>query len=155
MFLTLSIYGAKAQINENEMRLKVLKKNLIGKQFVFGKWTANGETETHLSYLGQITTTRGKNFKILNSVSFWGQSRRATSRILIFDGNNNYVGNYYLTSIYDLPTKLIDSKLVFYNTDFNCDKKTVTTVDLKKGLPNKFFRKCSTNSGDFYSLDTE
>jgi hypothetical protein len=85
----------------------------------------------------------------------WGLSNRATSRILVFNSRNQYVGNYYLTTSSHLPQKLEGGKLIFKNTGKDCDKKLQTIVNLKNGLPKQFFRKCNGKYGDIYSFDNE
>jgi hypothetical protein len=55
----------------------------------------------------------------------------------------------------DLPTKMENGCLIFKNTDENCDKNLTTIIDLRNGLPKKFFRKCKGNYGDIYSFDNE
>ncbi|PZU80899.1 MAG: hypothetical protein DI529_16185 [Chryseobacterium sp.] len=126
---------------------------MIGKEFVFGKWNERGGTETHLKYLGQVKTSTGKIHKIMNSVWIWGLSSRATNRILVFNERNQYLGNYYVTLDTDLPTELKNGVLFFKNTDINCDKNLVSKINLKKGLPKQFFRKCENEYGDIYSFD--
>lgn len=152
--LTFGIYS-NAQVNDQAIRQKILEKAIVDSSFIFGKWTEKGGTETHLKYLGQVTTKHGQTFKILNSSWFWGLSHRATSRILVFNDKNKYVGNYYVTMTTDLPTKMKNGKLIFKNIGEDCDKNLTTIVNLKNGLPKQFFRKCKGKYGDIYSLDTE
>jgi hypothetical protein len=132
-----------------------LEKAIVDSMFIFSRWTEKGGTETHLTYLGQVTTKHGQTFKILNSSLFWGLSHHATSDILVFNDRNQYVGNYYVTMITDLPTKMESGKLIFENTDEDCDKNLTTILDLKNGLPKQFFRKCKGMYGDIYSFGTE
>ena len=147
---------AMGQVNDNFIRQQVLKENIVDSLFVFGKWTIIGGTETHLKYLGQVMTSDGRIFKIMDSCWFWGLSHRATSRILIFNGKNQYVGNYCLGMTNDLPDKLDNGILIFTNSDNEgCDKSVVTQVDLTKGLPKDFFLKCDEVNGDIYSFSTE
>ncbi|WP_321426363.1 hypothetical protein [uncultured Bacteroides sp.] len=147
---------AMGQVNDNSIRQQVLKENIVDSLFVFGRWTINGGTETHLKYLGQVMTSDGRIFKIMDSCWFWGLSHRATSRILIFNGNNQYVGNYCLGMINDLPDKLENGILIFTNTDNeDCDKSIITKVDLTKGLPEHIFLRCEGENGDLYSFSTE
>jgi hypothetical protein len=148
----LTVYAGYSQVNDEKIRLQVLEKGIIDSIFVFGKWKKNGGTETNLQYLGQVRTVHGQIFKIVNSIRIWGLSSRATSRILVFNDKNQYVGNYYVTLISDLPTSLINGKLIFKNTNGYCDKNLTTIIDLKKGLPKQFFRKCKGKYGDIYSL---
>ena len=153
--LTIAVSYVYGQVNDQTIRQRVLKKAIIDRTFIFGKWTDKGGTETHLQYLGQVTTKHGQIYKILNSMWFWGLSHRATSRILVFNQDNKYVGNYYVTVTTDLPTKMKSGKLIFENTKEECDKKIKTIVDLKNGLPTQFFRKCKDKFQNIYSFDTE
>lgn len=91
-FVSTFIFG---QADDSKIRTIVLKKNIIGKEFTFGKWNKVGDTETNLTYLGSIKTKHGKIYKIMNYVWIWGLSGRATNRILIFNDRNQYLGNYY------------------------------------------------------------
>lgn len=155
-FTLLSCYSIQGQTNDNEKRQQVLEKGITDSLFVFGKWTENGQTETHLKYLGEVVTADGRVFKIMNSCWYWGLSHRATSRILVFNVKNEYVGNYYLGMTYDLPDKLEDGKLIFTNSDnAYCDQMLTTKIDLMKYLPKEIFIKCKDDSGDIYSFSAE
>ncbi len=144
------------QVSDNFIRQQVLKENIVDSLFVFGKWTIIGGTETHLKYLGQVTTSDGRIFKIMDFCWFWGLSHRATSRILIFNEKNQYVGNYCLGMTNDLPEKLENGILMFTNTDKkDCNKSLVTKVDLTKGLPKHIFLRCEGENGDLYNFSTE
>jgi len=76
--LTVGLKVANGQVNDQNIRLQVLQKSIIDSEFVFGNWEKKGQTETHLKYLGQVTTKSGKTFKIVNSIFIWGLSQRAT-----------------------------------------------------------------------------
>ncbi|KFC22587.1 hypothetical protein [Epilithonimonas lactis] len=143
----------KTQINDQNIRLKVLRKNIIGKEFIFGNWNEKGGTETHLKYLGKVKTHDRKIYKFMNSVWVWGLSKRATNRILIFNEKNQYLGNYNVSVTLDLPTELHNGILIFRNFDSNCDKNVASKINLKNGLPKEFFRECKNKSGDIYSFD--
>ena len=90
----------------------------------------------------------------MNSVWIWGMSGRATNRILIYNEKNQYLGNYYLTTSSDLPTKLKNGYLIFTNTDKDCDVKIVTRINFMNGIPKSFYRKCNKEYGDFYNFET-
>lgn len=141
------------QVDDSLIRLKVLKKNVIGKEFTFGKWNQKGKTETKLTYLGSVKTKKGKIYKIINSTWIWGISARATNRILIYNNQNQYLGNYYITTSNDLPTELKNGYLIFKNSSKNCDEKIVTKVNFRNGIPSTFFRKCNNEFGDFYNFE--
>jgi hypothetical protein len=153
--LTIAVKFANGQVNDQNIQLQVLEKSITDSEFVFGNWEKKEQTETHLKYLGQVTTKSGKTFKIVNSVFIWGLSQRATSRILIFNEQNQYVGNYYLTTDEYLPDRLKNGRLIFNNRGNDCDKKLITVINLKNGLPKQFFRKCKEKFGDTFSFESD
>ncbi len=142
------------QTDDSLIRENVLAVNVIDSLFIFGKWTEDGNTETQLRYLGNVTTSKGQILKIMNYSLIWGLSHRATNRILVYNNQNQYIGNYYLTTTDDLPDKLEDGFLVFTNIDnINCDKNLITRINLMNGLPNKIYIKCKGELGDIYSFE--
>lgn len=141
------------QTDNRDYRVEVLKKNIIGKEFTFGKWNEEDGTETRLKYLGTVKTEKGKVYKIMNSIWIWGLSKRATNRILIFNQKNQYLGNYYVTMLNELPTEIKNSYLIFKNIDEDCDKNVETKINFKYGIPKTIFRKCDNKSGDEYSFE--
>lgn len=160
--LTMSfISSVKGQVINSELRQRVLRANNVDSLYVFGNWTENGQTETHLKYLGEVPTTDGQILKIVNSVGYWGLSHRATSQILIYNVKNQYVGNYGSLMPSDLPVKLENGWLVFTNVDnLDCDNNLITKIDFTAGIPKQIFIKCKGLSdgklkGDFYSFSTE
>lgn len=146
-------FSGNSQINNDKIQQIVLSKRLIGKKIIFGKWTETRGTETHLTYLGRVKTNEGKTYKIMNSTWIWGLSRRSTNRILIFNGENQYLGNYTVGVDTDLPTKLINKILIFQNTNLHCNKNIVSKISLKNGLPKEFFRECTNGYGDIYKFN--
>jgi len=150
--LNFSVHG---QVNYH-VHQKVLENNIVDSLFIFGKWTKSGDTETHIKYLGKVKTSAGRVLKIMNSCWFWGLSHRATSRILIYNDKNQYLGNYYLTMINDLPYKLDKGRLFFSNEgNKDCDKKIITSIDFSKGIPKTIFLKCDSHRGDIYTFSSE
>lgn len=140
----------KAQGKE---QLRVLKNAEIGRTHIFGAWTADNDGETHLKYLGQFRAANGKIYKIMTSVWLWGLSKRATNRILIFDQENHYLGNYKITMLDDLPFKMEQGKLRFKNT-YECKDRSSFVIDLRPGIPNKIFIKCTKEVGDEYLFES-
>ncbi len=146
----------EGQDNIGHLHQEILKKGISDSLFIFGKWTEKGQTETHLNYLGQVTTTNGRVLKIMNACFIWGLAKRATNRILVFDGSNRYIGNYYLTTTEDLPDKLENGFLIFTNSDSQtCDIKLITRINFTKGLPKEFRLKCKGLYSDTYSFSVE
>ena len=137
-----------AQTNDGIIRNEVLQKNEIGKTLTYGKWTENGGTETELTYLGTL-----KEYKILNSSWIWGMSKRATNRILIFNSNNEYIGNYYVTTKCDLPNRIENNILIFKRSNCeNCDN-IETKIEFKSEIPMEIYINCKVKYGDLYSFD--
>ncbi len=155
------IASAKGQVINAELRQRVLQENKVDSLYVFGKWTERSQTETHLKYLGEVSTTDGQILKIVNSVLYWGLSHRATSRILIYNDKNQYVGNYGSLMPVDLPVKLENGWLIFTNVDnLDCDNHLVTKIDFTAGIPKQIFIQCKGLNngklqGDFYSFSNE
>jgi len=152
LFLSLNVFG---QVNDDSIRLEVLKNNVTDSLYVFGKWNKANGTETHLRYLGIIKTSKG-NFKIMTSCWIWGLSKRATNRILIFSEDNRFLGNYYMEMYYNLPEKIENNKLVFLHSESkDCDKKVVTKLSFDNGIPKQFFLECKDGYGNIYSFNKE
>ncbi len=141
-----------SQVDDEKIRLDVLEKNNIGKTFVYGSWNEKGGDETHLTYLG-IVTNGNIAYKLMTSCWIWGHSKRATNRILIYDSNNKYLGNYYLTMRCDLPKKIKNNMLIFDRSQCEDCDDIQSAVDFSNGIPESFFINCIKNSGDVYSFD--
>lgn len=155
LLIQATVLGSKAQVNDHTIRQRVLERSVIDSTFVFGKWTATGGTETQLRYLGEVKTNSNKTFKVMNSIWIWGDSEHATNRILIFNGKNQYMGEYYISTTDDMPTKLRNGVLIFENIVADCDKNLITEIDLTRGLPVRFFRKCKGEFGDLYNFNSD
>ncbi|UPT68183.1 MAG: hypothetical protein M0D57_05890 [Sphingobacteriales bacterium JAD_PAG50586_3] len=135
---------------------KVLSHNVQDTTFVFDTSTIRGKAKDYnivnLTYLGKVTTRKGYTFKILTCLWEWNISQRATSRIVVYNDKNQYVGNYYMYSTCELPGKMTNGVLLFNIECDDCAKGTRFKLDLKKGLPQKFFLPCKGNYGDFYTF---
>jgi hypothetical protein len=154
MLLLIIPFLAFAQINERNKSLEVLEYNRIGQEYIF---KAKDQSTTRLKYLGWLRTKKGVRYKIINSIWIWGQSHRATNRILIYNERNKYIGNYPLTIIDDLPSFIKGNKLVFKNKSNNsvCNLQSITYITFDNGIPHEFFRKCNGDKGDVYTFDKE
>lgn len=153
LVLLVTFFKVLGQVNNQGIRLQVLKYNRIGGKYTF---KMKDKTTTELTYLGELITKKGIRYKVMNSVWLWGQSHRATSRILIFSKSNKHIGNYPLTVIDDLPSSIRSNQLVFTNNvGSDCDPKTITYLNFNDGIPKEIFRRCKGQSGDFYTFATE
>jgi hypothetical protein len=155
VILTTNSFKISEQIKQGDIWLQVLKSNRVGREFIF---KTEDNSVTRLTYIGLIRSKKGVAYKIMNSIWLWGEANhRATTRILVFDSRDKYLGNYYLTMSCDIPSFIKANKLVFTNkrSSTDCDYKTITYVDFDKGIPKEFFRKCAGESGDFYTFDKE
>lgn len=148
--------NVKSQTNHEEIGEKLLEKNIKDTLLVIGKWNTSGGSETQMKYLGDVKTTDGKTLKIVNWVWYWGISHRSTTKLLVYNEKNQYLGNYQFNLPVDLPVQLNDSALVFNNKNKKeCDTRLITIIDLKKGLPNDFFVTCKDKEGNFYYLTVD
>lgn len=143
------------ECNQSLLRKRVLNENKPNKPFVFNCHDENGLNEmVELVYLGVVGSKN--RYKIVASTWIHGESHRATNRILIFDEYDKLLGNYYVTSVSELPERIESRKLVFSNTtDVDCDKTVVSKVSFDEGIPDEIFVRCDNNSGDFFSFSHE
>lgn len=147
---------AFGQVNPNKDRQVVLRHNNVGKTYVFDRSKKDDYNRTEITYLGKLKTKDGRVFKILISRWYWGLSPRATSRVVVFNNENEYLGNYYVTTTYDLPSKIEKNALVFDNkTKEDCNPSIMTRISFTKGLPKQFFVECKDKFGDIYSFGDE
>ena len=138
------------QVNDRAKRLKVLEEAIIGKKYVFGKWNVEGGEETHLVYLGEIKSGERK-LKVLTSIWYWGLSKRATNRVLIYNSDNQYLGQYILGNTCEIPKRLENGHLVFSHDECSeCDKSNELKLNLNNILPKKFFWECKNGLGDLF-----
>ena len=146
-----------SQYSENEKWQIVLNKNILDSNFIFNQTKKDIYNETQLTYLGLISTDDKKKYKLLKSCWLWGLSKRATGRVIIFNSQNQYIGEYYVGSLYDLPDKLVDNSLIFTNSNGNngCDSKLKTVISFKKGIPKKIFIRCKNEFGNIYTFSSE
>jgi len=143
LFTLLFSIASYSQQNETLLREKVLKKGIINKTFTFGKWDEKGDDELKLTYLG-ILKNESESYKIITSLWIWGTSKRATSRILVYNSKNKFIGDYYLTMIYELPKYIKNNKLFFDINDTNCKGKT--EISFGKGIPEHLIINCNQST---------
>jgi len=161
VFFSLPVF-CFAQANRNNDYQKILKIQRIGKPYSFDKsrdiisegFKYHDYDSLVLIYLGMITTEKGRILKFISSRWYWGGGPHATTRIILFDHKNRYLGDYYLSMTYDIPDKLIGQNLIFTNKAGNsdCTKGLKTIVSFKKGISQRFFIKCRENSGNIYEF---
>ncbi|HVX27019.1 MAG TPA: hypothetical protein VHB70_11795 [Parafilimonas sp.] len=156
IFFTLTVSTAFGQLNPDKDRQVVLRHNKVGKTYVFDRSKKNGYNRTEITYLGKLKTKDGRVFKILISRWYWGLAPRATSRIVVFNNKNQYLGNYYVGMTYDVPDKIQNNALVFDNKNReDCDPNIVTRVSFTNVLPKQFFLECKNKMGDIYTFSDE
>gem|GEM_PF-6469179 len=109
-----------------EFRILALEKNVIGKEYTYD-FTGNDDcNKTRITYLGTVNTDTGKQYKLVNSFYVTGVSCRGISRLVVYDEQNRYIGNYYLN---DLPIALEANELVYPKS----------TISFKNGLPKSIY----------------
>ncbi len=141
-----------AQTEDEKIRTAILKSEITEKNFVFGKWNGKEETETHLNYLGEITTKDNENYKIMTSSWFWGYTKKVTNLILVYNNQNELLGNYYLNTKCQLPNKIENNKLIFKPDECtNCDT-AITKVDFFDGIPENLYLGCKRGRGKIFSF---
>jgi hypothetical protein len=154
IFLSGTISNSFAQSTLDQMCQQVLFKNIPDSSFSYDQSNkTDGHNEIILKYLGKVRTKSNRIFKVLTYKLIWGSNFHTSARIIIFNDKNKTVGQYHLGDGADLPTKLVEAKLMFPNSDKStCDKNVLTYISLKNGLPNKMFIKCQGQFGDLYNF---
>jgi hypothetical protein len=143
-----------AQVNHYKAYKLVLHRNNVGKEYSFNQSKEHDYDSLVLIYLGQIKTNQGRVLKLLTSRWYWGLAPRGTSRIIIFNQRNQYLGDYYLTMTYEVPDKIENRSLVFINDANNsCAPHLVTRISFRNGIPKKFFLECKDGMGDLYYFE--
>jgi hypothetical protein len=127
------------QVTDENIRGIVLRKGIKDSLFIFDFSRPNDHNETQLKYLGILKSKDGRAFKIMSYCWIWGLSKRATNRILIYDRNNRYLGNYKLDMKYELPQKIENNELFFNVKDDKNAKSVQTRISFAKGLPRQIF----------------
>lgn len=144
-----------AQVNDDSIRQIVLRYNIIDTTYVFGEWNEKGGTETHLRFLGTINSDSGK-YKIMTSSWYFALSKRASSKILIYNDKNEYIGFYYVGMTYELPDAIDNNELIFRHSDNDdCDNNLTTRLSFKHGIPEEFFLECKNGFGDIYPFSKD
>mgnify|MGYP000639000528 CR=1 FL=1 len=143
-----------SQLDHRKVFKLVLEGDVVGKEYSFVQRDGNTDDSLVLVLLGEVKTDKGRLLKVLTSRWYWGLSTRATSRIILFNQKNEYLGDYCLTMTSDIPDKIEDNPLVFVNEQGNdCTPDLVTNISFKKGIPKRFFLPCKEKSGDIYSFE--
>jgi hypothetical protein len=128
VLLFLTVKSSFSQTDDYNKRIKVLEKDSIGKEYIFGKWTQKKGEELHLKYLGKTSTSSDRIIKIMTSEWIWGEHGRRTCRLVIFNNENQYIGNYYI-DYGDLTVELKNGYLIFTN------KKQTHRVNINNSIP--------------------
>ncbi|MBJ6368640.1 hypothetical protein [Snuella sedimenti] len=144
--------AAFGQLQDEEIRQTVLLRNIKEQCFVFGKWSTSGDTETHLTYLGNITTKTNEVFKIMTSSWYWGPTKKVTNLILVFNNKNKLLGNYYLNTECELPNIIESNKLIFKPSECTDCTYAISKVDFYEGIPDNFYLGCKRGRGNVYSF---
>lgn len=134
-----------------DININVLQQNIIGKRYIFDHSKKGDHDETQLTYLGVLQTGNGKLFKILSYCWIWGASKRATNRILVYNAQNKYLGNYYLTMTDELPIKIESNQLIFKVKGDVSNNVTITKISFIKGIPKSIYLK----DDSIYNFETD
>ena len=111
---------------DNQPLITRLIKNTDRDIFISDTTATNIICSQHLDYLGDFHNTNGETtFKIMTILTEWGLDCRTTSRILVYNNTDDYLGNYYTDGI--LPTQIMDNGLLFDG---------LTIGDFTKSIPD-------------------
>lgn len=137
--------------------LLALKKQSIGKEYIYDLTGKRGCNKTKIKYLGIIKTNNGKQYKLLTSFFVYSAAStcHGTSNIKVYNIKNNFIGKYTVGMPDELPFKIGEDKLIYWNNSQECDRRRGFTVNCENGLPKRFFIPCAKDHGNEYQFNTE
>ena len=136
-----------------ELELKALIDDKVGQEYIYDLTGIKDCNKTRIKYLGVVTTTKGKQYKILTSFFVFSTSKdmcHGTSAIKIYDSINRFIGQYYVGMPEGLPDALKNNNLIYLDNSEECNLRNERSINFSEGLPKCFFIRCSKNGGDEY-----
>ena len=73
----------------------------------------SNERSSTLDYIGVINTNTDKSFIIFNAITIENDRSKSEKSIFIYDGNLKYLGKYIMKNSGQLPSEVLDNKLLF------------------------------------------
>lgn len=131
----------------------ILSENNIGIEYFFKVMLKNEVLEYRITYLGNISSSKGL-LKFLNSTVYSGlyeDSKRANSRVFLYDSTNNKMGYYYVGGAFDVPSKIQGTDLIFSFNNDECNK--TTPISFKDSIPKEIFINCTEKGGNFHKFE--
>ena len=140
-----------------KFELLALKRQNVGKIYIYDLTKKEGCNKTTIKYLGIIKTNKGKKYKVLSSffVLSAASTCHGTSNIKLYDMENKFVGLYYVGMPNNLPTKITKNKFICWANSDECKSRKDFEVNFEKGLPKNFFLPCSKDGGDECKFNAE
>lgn len=140
-----------------KFELLALRKKAVGKKYHYNLTGKEGCNSTTIQYLGVVKTKKGKHYKVLNSFFVYTASSTCmgTSKVKIYDMKNRYVGCYDVGMPDDLPIKIIQNKLIYWENSDNCKARNGFSINIEKGLPKRFAIPCTQNGGDEFVFSND
>ena len=103
--------------SDSNLKLTILKRNSFNATAFAG--TPNilqlnsNERSSTLDYIGVINTNTDKSFIIFNAITIENDRSKSEKSIFIYDGNLKYLGKYIMKNSGQLPSEVVDNKLLF------------------------------------------
>ncbi len=160
-FTIISSYARNDNYSEirllQKLELLALKRGSIGKTYFYDIANRKDCNKSAIKYLGIIKTKNGKQFKVLSSFFVFNAAAtcHGSSSIKFYNLQNKYIGQYHLSMPYDLPTYIFENKFIYWTNSKECISRKGFFLNLKNGLPSKFFLPCTVKGGDLYYFSTE
>jgi len=140
------------------LELQALIEGKVGHEYLYDLTGIKGCNKTQIKYLGDVRTTKGKQYKILTSFSVFSTSKdmcRGTSSVKIYNTKNRFIGEYYIGMPEGLPDTLKNNKLIYLENSDDCNLRMEQSIDFSNGLPKCFFLQCSKSGGNEYCFSSE
>jgi hypothetical protein len=116
--------GKSIRLIEGPIKLtNKLRQEAVDSNVIF--WDDSTFCRELFKYIGIIGNPKKPKYYIVNFVTIWGiHCHRGTSRLLLFNGNNKFLGEF--TGIYPEPLNIFN-----YTLYFNCDSIYGNKIDFR------------------------
>ncbi len=139
VILTLFLVNAAfAQRTSAELRKLVLEQNVVDSTYTFDRSYPPDLDIIQLTLLGDIKLSNDQSVKILNSAWTWGADTTTTSRIIILDQDNNFLGDYNFYGFDKLPKRISNENLIFSYVNEETGVSKDTSINFRDGPPKVF-----------------
>ncbi|MGE8301785.1 hypothetical protein [Sphingobacterium paramultivorum] len=126
------------KLNTRGELLKVLSLDKKDKVISFNNSNKEyGKVFDYLKYLGTLVSSDAASYKVITLTTIWGNNHHTINYLYIYSSDNDFVGKYKYLLKDELPIKIEDNKLVYFQRDEygQLDRRAYAYVTFLEGPP--------------------